>query len=66
VADSDSQSATRSDLRERNTVADVADVAQNAEAPVLCNICLNPLEDAYIRLGRTTHPGCRAKTGGSR
>jgi hypothetical protein len=50
----------------------VAEVAQVADPPLetdlrqLCAICLKPLEDAYIRLGRTTHPGCRATAGGAR
>jgi hypothetical protein len=33
---------------------------------MLCTICREPLGETYIRLGRTTHPACRATAGGAR
>jgi hypothetical protein len=43
----------------------VAD-ATGATPQPLCAICSRPLGEAYVRLGRTTHPGCRATAGGAR
>jgi hypothetical protein len=31
-----------------------------------CTVCNSPLDPTYVRLGRTTHPVCRVKTGGER
>jgi hypothetical protein len=42
-------------------VADVADTRGK-----LCTICDQPLQEVYVRTGRITYPGCRAKTGGER
>jgi putative DNA primase/helicase len=40
------------------------DISGTAE--ILCPICGKPLGESYIRLGRTTHPACRATSGGDR
>jgi hypothetical protein len=42
------------------------DNAKRSAGARLCSICSQPLGDAYERLGRTTHPGCRVKTNGDR
>jgi hypothetical protein len=47
-------------------VAQVADPRPKTGQPMLCRVCDGPLQELYVRTGRTTHPGCRAKTGGER
>jgi hypothetical protein len=44
----------------------VAGTSAATAQPDVCTICDNPLGEIYVRLGRTTHPGCRAKAGGER
>jgi hypothetical protein len=43
-----------------------SDTLAHPGAGQLCAACRKPLGEKYLRLGRTTRPGCRAQAGGAR
>lgn len=71
VSDLSANSSTYGQSEKVSNTSDTSDTKIDNEADLgldlgLCTVCLKPLGETYVALGRTTHPGCRVRSGGER